>query len=115
MDRSSQTDNGQSASGGLTHEEALAKMKTITAGIERLQREQELFRKEWPTNALLVVKMHVYGLFKLIQGKDKLDTECFMAVHEATSVFLNFLEEERRYVEAGATDKTAGAPDKGGK
>jgi len=108
MSQEPKTDSEQGASSGLTYEEVFAELRLMTAGIARIHREHEHHRKRWPEDIFVLAKIYHGCLSKLLEGKDKLDAECFMAVHEATSVFLSFLEEERRYVEAGA-------PGQGGK
>jgi hypothetical protein len=82
--------------------------EALAVGISELRKEQERFRREWPKNTLLAVKTHIYAIFKLIEGKEELDIECFTAVHEATSVFLEFLEEEKRYIEATVSGEAGG-------
>jgi hypothetical protein len=51
-----------------------------------------------------VVKHHLLGICRLVADVQELDAARFCAVHEAARVFLVFLDEERKYVEASAAD-----------
>ena len=108
MSESSKSAGEQGRNGSPSRDEASAEIRAFAAGISELRKEQERFRREWPKNALLVVRTHVYGLCKLIEGKEELDVECFMAVRDATSVFIEFLEEEKRYIEAAVSGESGG-------
>jgi hypothetical protein len=103
----SKTWNEQSRNESPTRDEASAEIRAFAARISELRKEQERFRREWPKNVLIAVKTHIYGLFKRIEGKEELDVECFMAVYEATSVFLEFLQEEKRYIKDAAGKELA--------
>lgn len=75
----------------------------VGAGVvSELQEMQEQFRREWPRNTLLVVKQHVYDLFKLTEGKDALAVKDFLAVYEDWCVFSCLIGAARGYVEVTA-------------
>ena len=102
MNEPSKTGDGQHAAGGPTCEEVMADMRTTIEGLTRLQKQEKLFRQAWPKNVLLLVRAHIYLLFRLIEKRDELDVERFRTVLEASRVFLSFLQEESQYVEASA-------------
>jgi hypothetical protein len=75
----------------------------VAAGVASELREmQEQFRREWPRNVLLIVKQHVYDLFKLTEGKDALGVKDFLAVYEDWCAFSCLLRAARGYVEVTA-------------
>ncbi len=75
----------------------------VAAGVvSELREMQEQFRREWPRNTLLVVKQHVYDLFKLTEGKAALAVKDFLVVYEDWCVFSCLLQAARGYVEVTA-------------
>jgi hypothetical protein len=51
-----------------------------------------------------VVKHHLLGICRLVADVQELDATRFRAVHEAARVFLVFLDDVRKYVDASAAD-----------
>ena len=85
----------------------------VAAGVvSELREMQEQFRREWPRNTLLVVKQHVYDLFKLTEGKDALGVKDFLAVYEDWCVFSCLLRAARGYVEVTAGGHESPLPER---
>jgi hypothetical protein len=108
MSQAPETGSEQRGNGDATRDEMPAETREVAVAISKLRNLRKQFRREWPKNAQLVVKAHMVGLFKLIDGKEELTVECFTAVRDATSVFLEFLEEEKRYIEAAVSGEAGG-------
>jgi hypothetical protein len=68
------------------------------ADIAERQEVREQFRREWPTNIVIEVTLHIAELIALTEGKDELDGTDFLEVCEASLAFFSFLQELREAV-----------------
>lgn len=72
------------------------------AGVSERQKVREQFRREWPTNIVIEVTLHIAELVELTEGKDELDGKDFLEVCEASLAFFSFLQDVKEDVETTA-------------
>ncbi len=86
----------------LTYEDSLSVLKSVAAETLEQQKKQEQLMQGWSKNIWLAVKADMNGLFSLVEGKDELDFKGFLAVYEVSRVLSDFLQSQRRHLEATA-------------